>query len=96
MQLGVFCVQRIVGQGLAEILKVTVQINVLVCHAPLKREAVRVEPMDIQHGHASRFGLGTPLIVMQGKHLHAAAAVAFYAVAGAANDQQLLSIRRAV
>ena len=44
--------------------------------------------MDVQHGHARLADLGPPLGVVQRKHLHAAAPKAFYAVAGAADDEQ--------
>ena len=52
--------------------------------------------MDVQHGHARSFCLVTPLGVMQRKHLYAAAAIAFYTVAGAADDQQVLGVTRSI
>jgi hypothetical protein len=93
VQLGVARVGR---QALAEVLEVTVQVHVLVRDAAHMRKAVRVQRMDVQHRHARCLGLGAPVAVMQGKHLHTAAAVALHPVAGAADDQQLLGIRRAV
>ena len=52
--------------------------------------------MDIERGHTGVARLRTPLGVVQCKHLHAAAAIAFDAMAGTAHDEQLLGIRRAV
>ena len=63
-----------------------VQVYVLMGHAAHMRKAIGVKCMDVKHGHACSFCLVTPFGVMQRKHLHAAAAIAFYTMAGAADD----------
>ena len=52
--------------------------------------------MDVEHRHASRMGLGSPLGVVQGKHLHTAAAITLGPVAGTADDEHGGGIARAV
>jgi hypothetical protein len=89
-------VGRVVGQGLAEVVEVAVQVHVLLRHAAPVREAPGVERVDVEHRHAGGAGLGAPFGVMQREHLHAAAAVALHAVAGAADDQQAFAAGLAV
>ncbi|MCY1362859.1 hypothetical protein D9M69_495970 [compost metagenome] len=93
MQLGVGLIDR---QRLREVHEVAVQVDVLVRHAAAVRKAVRVERMHVQHRHALRLGLLAPFGVVQREHLHAAAAVAFDAVAGAGDDEQPLGVGVAV
>ena len=78
------------GQRPAEILEVAVQVHVLVGHAPAEGKAVRVERMQVEHGHAGLVRGGAPFGVVQREHLHARAAITLDAVAGAADDEQAL------
>ncbi|MPM80569.1 hypothetical protein SDC9_127617 [bioreactor metagenome] len=91
-----FVIGRIGRKRLLEIDEVAIEIDVLVRHAAKERKAVRIERMHIQHGHARRARLLEPLVIMQRKHLHAAAAQPFHAMAAAAHDQQMPGIARAV
>ncbi|MCY1166617.1 hypothetical protein D9M73_65630 [compost metagenome] len=93
LQLAVSLVDR---QRLREVLEVAVQVHVFMRGAPDMRKTVGVERMDIQHRDALCLGLGTPLGVMQRKHLHTGAAITFHAVAGAADNQQRTGIGRPV
>ena len=89
-------VGSVVRQRPGEVVEVAVEIDVFVRGAPNVREAVRVERMDVEHRHAGIARLGSPLGVVQRKHLHAAAAVALHPVAGAAHHQQLVCATGAV
>jgi hypothetical protein len=89
-------VVRVDGQGLAEVLEVAVEVHVFVRDPAQVREAIGVERMQVEHGHALRMRRRAPISVMQRVHLHAAAAKALHAMAGAADDQQLVGIRRAI
>ena len=60
------------------------------------RKTVRVERMDVKHGHALGFGRCAPGAVMQGMDLHAGAAITLDTVASAADDQKLLGIGCAI
>ena len=83
-------------QRLGKVLKVTVQVDVFLRHAALVRKTMRVEGVHIQHGHALGVSLPPPGGVAQCVDLHAAAAKALHTMAGAADNQQLLGIGRAV
>ena len=52
--------------------------------------------MNVKHRHTSGLRLGTPGGVGQGVHLHPAAAIALDAVAGAADNEQVRTVGRAV
>ena len=52
--------------------------------------------MDVEHSHALRARFITPGVVVQGKHLHTAAAIALDPMAGAADDEQLVGVGGAV
>ena len=87
-----FGVGRIHRQRLRVVGEVAVQVDVLVGDAPSVRKAVRVQRMNIKHGDAGCARLVAPLVVVQREHLHAAAAMAFDAVACAGDHEQLLCI----
>ena len=93
MQLGIGRVDR---QGFGEILEVAVQVHVLVRGAPDMRKTVGVERVHVQNRHALRTGVITPFMVMQREDLHARAAIALDAMAGAADDEQGLGVHRAI
>lgn len=84
------------AQRLAEILKIAIEIDVLIRHAADVREAMGVERVDVEHGYTGSFRLVSPLLIMQRKHLYARAAIAFYAVAGAADDQKFFRIESTI
>jgi energy-coupling factor transporter ATP-binding protein EcfA2 len=89
-------VRGIDRQGLRKVVEVAVQVHVFLGHAPDVRETVRVQRVDVEHGHALGAGFFAPLGVVQRKHLHAAAAIAFHAMAGAADDEQAVGVGGAV
>ena len=92
MQRCIACVISRLGKWLGEILKIAIEIDIFLRHAANVREAIRIERMNIEHGHASSFGFFAPFCIMQRKHLHTRAAIAFHAVASAAHDQHLFGI----
>ena len=55
---------------------------------------MRVECMHIEHGYTGIARLLLPFFVVQCMYLHPAAAIAFDAMAGAADDEQPVGIRR--
>ena len=83
-------------QGAAEVVEVAVQVHVFVRGTADMRETIGIERMDVEHSHALRARLITPGVVVQGKHLHTAAAIALDPMAGAADDQQLVGVGGAV
>ncbi len=83
-------------QGAAEILEIAVQVHVLVRGAARVREAVRIQPVDVEHRQPRIPGPRAPRRVVQREHLHPAAAMALHAVAGAAQDEQAVRIGRPV
>ena len=89
-------VARVHGQGLAVVLEIAVQVHVLMRGTAQVRKTVGIQRMHVEHRHAGRPRLRAPFLVVQRKDLHTAAAVAFDAVAGAADDEQLLRICRAI
>lgn len=89
-------VGRVDGQGLVKALEVAVQVHVFVGHTAAVRKAVRVQRVDIQHRHLSLAGVRQPGGIAQRRHLNARAAMPLHTVAGAADDQQLVSTRRTV
>lgn len=91
-----FAVSRVVGQGLGKVLKVAVDVHVFMGHPAHMRKTMRVECVDVEHGHALRTGRVSPNGVLQRVDLHTRAAIALDPMASAADDQQAMCIRVAV
>jgi hypothetical protein len=86
----------VVGQRLREVVEVAVEVDVLVRGAADVREAVRVQRMHVHDGHPALARPRAPARVAQGRHLHAAAAIAFDAVAAAREQQDRGRVRMPV
>ena len=94
-QVGQPVVGRVARQRLGEILEVAVQVDVLVGGAAQPREAIGVQRMDVEQCHAGARGRCMEARIGEQRVLHARAAVAFDAVAGAAEDQYRRRVGRA-
>ena len=91
-----FAVRRAGGERAREVLKVAVDVHVFVRDAPDVREAIRVQRVDVEHGHALLGSAGAPGRIVQDEYLNAAAAITLDPVAGAADDEQFVGIGRAI
>jgi hypothetical protein len=89
-----FPIRRVGRQRAREILEVAVQVDVFLRDATQVREPVRVERMDVQHRDTVPGCVRMPFFVVQGVHLHPAAAIALDAMAGTGHHQQMPRIRR--
>ena len=83
-------------QRLRKIAKVAVEVDVFLRHPPAPGKTVWVERVDVEHRHTRFACFGAPIGVAQRKHLHARAAIAFGAMAGAADNQQAIGVCRAI
>ena len=83
-------------QRLRKVLEVAVQVDALVGHAAQPRETVGVEGVHVQHRDVAFAHLRMPGRTLQQGHLHAGAAKALGAMAGAADDQQRGGVARAL
>jgi len=77
------------GQRLAEVIEVAIEVDVVFVDPAQPREAIRVERMQIQHGHILSVAVMQPVAVTQVIDLHRRAAKAFDTVDAAAHDQQI-------
>jgi hypothetical protein len=89
-----FRIGRIGWQGCREILEIAVQVDVFLRDTAQVRKTVRVERVDIEHRHTETGCPLAPFVILQGSHLHAAAAEPLDAVAPAGHYQQVAGIRR--
>ena len=79
-----------------EVAEVAVQVDVLVRRAPPPGEAPGIEAVDVEHGDAGVGRGPVPVGVFEQGDLHARAAEALDAVAGAADDEQRPGVARPV